>query len=221
MTVSGRRVGRCPGHGGLRRGSCLTTCGSGSHRCCRSGSEGSGTRAANLSPDRQVLCGILFVLHTGIQWERFPQELGFGSGMTCWRRLRDWNEAGVWQQPHEVLLAELNAAARLDWSRAVVNLPVLGGVKPPLPANSGTSGPTDTRSCSTLVSHLVPAWPKPSKDSMPQEQPESTCQRSPARSDDSSCSSRKTSPAAPPACSEPPHCVSRSKASGPRARVLR
>lgn len=72
-------------------------------------------------PDRQVLCGILFVLHTGVQWEHLPQELGFGSGMTCWRRLRDWNEAGVWQQLHEVLLAELNAAARLDWSRAVVD----------------------------------------------------------------------------------------------------
>ncbi|CAM5700767.1 hypothetical protein SCANM124S_00204 [Streptomyces canus] len=36
-------------------------------------------------PDRQALCGILFVLHTGIQWEYLPQELGFGSGMTCWR----------------------------------------------------------------------------------------------------------------------------------------
>jgi transposase len=34
--------------------------------------------------------------------------------MTCWRRLRDWNEAGVWQRLHEVLLAELNAASRLD-----------------------------------------------------------------------------------------------------------
>jgi transposase len=72
-------------------------------------------------PDRDVLCGILFVLHTAIQWEHLPQELGFGSGMTCWRRLRDWNEAGVWQRLHEVLLAELNAAARLDWSRAVVD----------------------------------------------------------------------------------------------------
>ncbi len=48
-------------------------------------------------PDRQALCGILFVLHTGIQWELLPQELGFGSGMTCWRRLAAWNEAGVWQ----------------------------------------------------------------------------------------------------------------------------
>ncbi|WP_371628687.1 transposase [Streptomyces sp. NBC_00341] len=50
-----------------------------------------------------VLCGNLFVLHTDIQWEFLPKELGFGSGMTCWRRLRDWNEAGVWQRLHEVL----------------------------------------------------------------------------------------------------------------------
>ena len=57
--------------------------------------------------DRKVLCGILFVLYTGIPWEFLPQELGFGSGMTCWRRLRDWNDAGVWQQLHELLLAEL------------------------------------------------------------------------------------------------------------------
>ncbi|WP_367575269.1 IS5 family transposase [Streptomyces griseoaurantiacus] len=74
-------------------------------------------------PDRDVLCGILYVLHTGIQWEYLPQDLGFGSGMTCWRRLRDWNEAGVWQRLHEVLLAELNAASRLDWSRCVVDSP--------------------------------------------------------------------------------------------------
>ncbi|CAK7282783.1 conserved hypothetical protein [Streptomyces misionensis JCM 4497] len=72
-------------------------------------------------PDREVLCGILYVLHTGIQWEYLPKELGFGSGMTCWRRLRHWNEAGAWQRLHEALLAELNAASRLDWSRCVVD----------------------------------------------------------------------------------------------------
>jgi transposase len=68
-----------------------------------------------------VLCGILFVLYTGISGEFLPQELGFGSGMTCWRRLRDWHQAGVWQQLHEALLAELNAAGALDWSRAVID----------------------------------------------------------------------------------------------------
>jgi transposase len=71
--------------------------------------------------DRKVLCGILFVLHTGIQWEFLPQELGFGSGMTCWRRLAEWNAAGVWQRLHEVLLAELRGADRLDFSRAVID----------------------------------------------------------------------------------------------------
>jgi transposase len=71
--------------------------------------------------DRKVLCGILFVLYTGIRWEFLPQELGFGSGMTCWRRLRDWNNAGVWTRLHENLLAELHAAGALDWSRAVID----------------------------------------------------------------------------------------------------
>nr|BAU77581.1 putative IS5 family IS427-like transposase [Streptomyces avermitilis MA-4680 = NBRC 14893] len=72
-------------------------------------------------PDRQALCGILFVLHTGIQWEYLPQELGFGSGMTCWRRLAAWNEAGVWDQLHLVLLRKPRAAKQLDWSRAVID----------------------------------------------------------------------------------------------------
>lgn len=44
--------------------------------------------------DRKCLQGILFVLHSGIQWEWLPQELGFGSGMTCWR-LRDWPGCGT------------------------------------------------------------------------------------------------------------------------------
>ncbi|WP_426514666.1 IS5 family transposase [Dactylosporangium sp. McL0621] len=72
-------------------------------------------------PDRQVLCGILFVLYTAIPWEFLPQELGFGSGMTCWRRLAEWHEAGVWQRLHELLLAELRAADKLDWSKAVID----------------------------------------------------------------------------------------------------
>ncbi|MER5796182.1 IS5 family transposase [Streptomyces sp. NPDC001980] len=72
-------------------------------------------------PDWEALCGILFVLHTGIQWEYLPQELGFGSGMTCWRRLAAWNEAGVWDALHLVLLKKLRAAKKLDWSRAVID----------------------------------------------------------------------------------------------------
>ena len=71
--------------------------------------------------DRRVLQGILFVLHTGIGWEHLPQELGFVCGMTAWRRLRVWQQAGVWERLHELLLAELHAADQLEWERAVAD----------------------------------------------------------------------------------------------------
>ena len=83
-------------------------------------------------PDRQVLTGILFVLQTGIPWEYLPREMGCGSGMTCWRRLREWQQAGVWQQLHEVLLARLHRADLLDWSRAAIDsshVRAVGGAK--------------------------------------------------------------------------------------------
>src|SRR5215472_16080496 len=72
-------------------------------------------------PDRACLSGILFVLRSGIPWEMLPQELGCGSGMTCWRRLRDWQQAGIWQLIHFVLLDWLARRERIDWSRAVVD----------------------------------------------------------------------------------------------------
>src|SRR3954464_30682 len=72
-------------------------------------------------PDRACLTGIVFVPKTGIQWEYLPQEMGCGSGMTCWRRLRDWQEAGVWWELHRVLLDRLGEADRIDWSRASVD----------------------------------------------------------------------------------------------------
>ena len=72
-------------------------------------------------PDRRCLQGVLFVLHTGIGWEDLPQELGFGSGMTCWRRLQRWTEAGAFDQLHQILLARLNAANRIDWTRAAMD----------------------------------------------------------------------------------------------------
>ena len=72
-------------------------------------------------PDRACLTGIIFVLKSGIPWELLPQEMGCGSGMTCWRRLRDWQEAGVWERLHHTLLDRLGAAGQIDWSRAWVD----------------------------------------------------------------------------------------------------
>jgi transposase len=69
-------------------------------------------------PDRAALVGILYVLRGGIPWELLPQELGCGSGMACWRRLRDWQAAGVWHRLHRVLLDRLGLAGQIDWSRA-------------------------------------------------------------------------------------------------------
>jgi transposase len=71
--------------------------------------------------DRLALQGILFVLHTGISWTHLPPELGFGSGVTCWRRLDEWQKAGVWERLHALLLARLRAAGEIEWSRAVVD----------------------------------------------------------------------------------------------------
>jgi transposase len=72
-------------------------------------------------PDRQCLQGILYVLHTGIPWHDLPPELGLGSGVTCWRRLEEWQLAGVWERLHRLLLTKLRAADAIDFSRAIVD----------------------------------------------------------------------------------------------------
>src|SRR3954451_21286090 len=71
--------------------------------------------------DRAALSGILFVLKTGIPWEYLPREMGCGSGMSCWRRLRDWHKAGVWENLHRLLLGKLRRSDDIDWSRALVD----------------------------------------------------------------------------------------------------
>jgi transposase len=71
--------------------------------------------------NRKALTGVLFVLKTGIPWEDLPQEMGCGSGMTCWRRLQEWQHAGVWEKLHQLLLAKLRGADQIDWSRAAVD----------------------------------------------------------------------------------------------------
>ena len=69
-------------------------------------------------PDRAALAGIVYVLKTGIPWQMLPTELGCGSGSTCWRRLRDWQAAGVWEKLHERVLNWLGDQAAVDWGRA-------------------------------------------------------------------------------------------------------
>ena len=63
--------------------------------------------------DRQALTGTFSVLRTGVPWKMLPQEMGCGSGITCWRRLKSWQEAGVWDQLHQVLLTPGGQPERL------------------------------------------------------------------------------------------------------------
>ena len=67
---------------------------------------------------REALTGILFVLYTAIGWERLPFEVSGCSGMTCWRRLRAWQDIGLWDRIHRHMLDRLNLAGQIDWSRA-------------------------------------------------------------------------------------------------------
>ena len=72
--------------------------------------------------DRAVLGGIIYVLRAGVPWRLLPaRELGCGSGVTCWRRLRDWQQAGVWEQLHHRLLDWLGDDGQVDWSRAAID----------------------------------------------------------------------------------------------------
>src|SRR5918998_2810207 len=89
-------------------------------------------------PHRAVLTGILFVLRTGIPWEDLPQKLGCGSGMTCWRRLRDWQAAGIWESIHQMLLGRLSERGAIDWSRAALD-------STSVPAKKGATRPARIR----------------------------------------------------------------------------
>ena len=86
---------------------------------------------------RKVVTGIMFVLKTGIPWEDLPQELGCGSGMSCWRYLNACQKAGVWDKVHLALLNRLRSDDQLDLSFAVVDsshVRAVGGAKVPVPA---------------------------------------------------------------------------------------
>ena len=71
--------------------------------------------------DRKALTGIVFVLQSGIPWHMLPREMGCGSGVTCWRRLRTWQRRGVWKKLLIALLQELEDRHGIDWSKFVVD----------------------------------------------------------------------------------------------------
>src|SRR5581483_10932667 len=100
---------------------------------------------------RKVLTGILFVLKTGIAWDDLPAELGLGCGKTCRHYLQQWYQAGVWQQLHAVLLAELNGADQIDWHRAIIDASF---VKAPEGGEDTGPNPTD-RSKSGSKHHVM------------------------------------------------------------------
>lgn len=102
---------------------------------------------------RRALTGILFVLRAGIPWEMLPKEMGCGSGVTCWRRLRDWQAAGVWDKVHARLLAELRKRGEIDLSLAAVDSgsvrAVGAGKKPDRTPRTGASRAASTTSAPT------------------------------------------------------------------------
>ena len=102
-------------------------------------------------PDRAALTGILFVLKSGIPWEMLPREMGCGSGMTCWRRLRDWQRAGVWARLHRVLLDRLGQANAVDWSRCALDRAAVA-------AKRGVPRPARTRPIAGVRARSAISW---------------------------------------------------------------
>jgi transposase len=80
-------------------------------------------------PPRACLEGILYLLYTGMRYVDLPREHGFPSGETCRRRLHEWIENGVWERALALLIAELDRAGKLDWSRVVVDASIVEAKK--------------------------------------------------------------------------------------------
>jgi transposase len=94
--------------------------------------------------DRAALAGIVFVLKTGIAWNQLPRAVSGCSGVTCWRRLRGWTEAGVWPALQELLLADLRGAGLVDLSRCSADsshVRALKGGSSPAPPRLTGAGP--------------------------------------------------------------------------------
>ena len=119
-----------------------------------------GNRGRPPVDDRSCLTGIVFVLKTGIPWEDLPLEMGCGSGVTCWRRLRYWQRRGVWKKLLHGLLDRLGREGRIDWDKACVDSQsiraVFGGYSP---AKTPRIGPkkAPNATCSSMAT--ARPWP--------------------------------------------------------------
>ena len=67
-------------------------------------------------PNRPVFEGILWMLRAGARWQDLPKR--FPSPSTCWRRLRDWEEQGVWGKAWRAFFVQLDAQGQRDWAEA-------------------------------------------------------------------------------------------------------
>jgi transposase len=80
-----------------------------------------------------------------------PSRIG-GPGMTCWRRLRDWQAAGVWTRLHRALLERLVDADKLDWSRASLDSCAIA-------AKQAAQSPARTRRIAENRARSAVLWP--------------------------------------------------------------
>jgi transposase len=125
-----------------------TICGSRSPRSCRrlvraQRADDLRSRTAPRSPASRAGA-------VGIPWEWLPAEMGCGCGMSCWRRLRDWQAAGVWARLHAVLLKRLHAAGEIDWGRASLDSASVPAKKGGLPrARTRRTGPNRARNATS------------------------------------------------------------------------
>jgi len=105
--------------------------------------------------NQAALTGILFVLRSGIPLEMLPAEMGCGCWMSCWRRLRDFQAAGVWGRLPQGLLERLPAAGEIDWRRASLD-------SASVPAKNGALPPARTRRTGARRTRTATSSPMPS-----------------------------------------------------------
>jgi transposase len=110
--------------------------------------------------DRACLTGIVFVLRSGIPWAMLPQEMGCGSGVTCWRRLRYRQRRGVWKKLLRALLQRVGQEKGIDWEHCCVDSQsfraVFGGSSP---AKTPRIGPKRARNGTCSSTARAPRWP--------------------------------------------------------------